>query len=1262
MASPLNFMCWNVKGLNHPVKRRKVLSHLKQFKTAIAFLQETHIRSLDNMRLMSRWAGQHFHSTFQAKARGVSILINQDVPFEHHSVLSDTNGRYVIVSGKLYNTLVVLANVYAPNMDDKGFFERFFCSLPDLSSHTLILGGDFNCWLDPVLDRSSSNPSTTSRSASFIQNFLSNYGISDVWRYLHPQKREYSFFSHVHHTFSRIDYFLIDNQLLPSVSSCDYQSIVISDHAPITMSLALPGLPQTRRHWRFNSTLLSDTDFVKFMEEQIIFFFDTNTSPETSSLIVWDALKAYLRGQIVSYTVNMKRKANKERQELANQIKETDLQYAQHSDPELYKKRVELQTKFDLLSTHHIERQLLKSKSQFYIHSDKSGKMLSNQLRGLKAKQLITKIKMDNGNTTSDHSKINDTFRNFYSRLYTSDFPEDNNLMENFLNRLNIPKLPPDKKNKLEEPISKEEILLAISSLQSGKSPGPDGFPAEFFKTFSSLLSPKLCSVLSDSFKQGNLPASFNEACITLILKKNKDPDECSSYRPISLLNVDVKILAKVLARRLESILPLIISEDQTGFVKHRHSYFNTRRLFDILYSPSDALPECVLSLDAEKAFDRVEWGYLFEVLRKYDFGANFITWIKRLYQDPTASIRTNSQLSKPFTLERGTRQGCPLSPLLFDLAIEPLAVALRSCKEFSGIRRMGTEHKVSLYADDLLLFVSSPDTSLPPIMSLLTQFGQFSGYKLNLHKSELFPANEAALTLDYTNLPFKIVENQFTYLGIIITRKHKSLFKANFITLLNNVKQCLTQWSPLSTTLVGRINSVKMNILPKFLYLFQSIPTFIPKSFFDSLDSVISSYIWSGKRPRLSKVHLQKSKNDGGLALPNFRLYYWAANIRCLTFWSFFHDQPDCPLWVAMELKSDKNISIPALLGSSLPLPSSKPIDNPVVWHTIRAWVQFRRYFGFNDFSLLSPILFNHFFQPSLLDPTFREWHRRGIKRFKDLYLDNSFASFEQLSEKFSLPSTHFFRYLQLRHFLRNQIPNFPETPDMEIVDALLKLHPSRKGLISIIYDKLSAIKQVPLNKIKSAWEQDLNLSIDNDTWDSIFRLVNSTSLCARHSLLQFKVVHRAHISKAKLSRMYPDVNPCCDKCRISEASLIHMFWTCPSLEKYWKEVFQTLSLILNCKLEPDPLVALFGTTGDDNTCLTPNMRRTIAFASLLARRAILLRWRDAAPPTHAQWLRDIMSCLKLEKIRYSVYNRTIKFQKLWGPFLEYFRNHRPT
>ena len=303
---------------------------------------------------------------------------------------------------------------------------------------------------------------------------------------------------------------------------------------------------------------------------------------------------------------------------------------------------------------------------------------------------------------------------------------------------------------------------------------------------------------------------------------------------------------------------------------------------------------------------------------------------------------------------------------------------------------RGDTEHKVSLYAGDLLLFISYPTASLPPVLSLLSEFGKLSGYKLNLNKSELFPINTEARAIDPSSFPFKIENNTFSYLGISVTRNHKDLIQENLITLLNQTKQILTQWSPLSMSLVGRINSIKMTILSKFLYLFQALPLFIPGSFFQLLNSVISSYLWRGKRPRLIKIHLQKTKPTGGLALPNFRFYYWAANLRCLAFWSSCYGQPDCPDWVAMELQSNDNLSILALLGSSLPLPSLRSIRNPVVKHSLKIWAQLRKHFGFHSFSLLSPIASNYLFKPSYQDSAFQEWHRKGIVRFKDVFIDN--------------------------------------------------------------------------------------------------------------------------------------------------------------------------------------------------------------------------------------------------------------------------------
>lgn len=256
---------------------------------------------------------------------------------------------------------------------------------------------------------------------------------------------------------------------------------MISDHAPVVLSLALPNLPQIKKHWRFNSTLLSNDEFMKFIKEHISLFFQLNATPDVSSLVVWDALKAYLRGQIISFTANMRRKAQQERLELAKQIKEIDHKYSLVKDPDLYNKRVELQTKFNLASTYQIERQLLRNKSLFYIHGDKAGKLLANQLRGLRSKGHITRIQMGDGTITSDHVKINDTFRTYYSKLYTSEFANAQS-MNDFLHGLSIPTLSFDTKMKLEEPITKEEVAAAILCLQSGKSPGPDGFPAEFLR------------------------------------------------------------------------------------------------------------------------------------------------------------------------------------------------------------------------------------------------------------------------------------------------------------------------------------------------------------------------------------------------------------------------------------------------------------------------------------------------------------------------------------------------------------------------------------------------------------------------------------------------------------------------------------------------------------------------------------------------------------------------------------------------------------
>lgn len=148
---------------------------------------------------------------------------------------------------------------------------------------------------------------------------------------------------------------------------------------------------------------------------------------------------------------------------------------------------------------------------------------------------------------------------------------------------------------------------------------------------------------------------------------------------------------------------------------------------------------------------------------------------------------------------------------------------------------------------------------------------------------------------------PFKVSREKFKYLGIQVASKFSDLFKLNLVTLLDKVKTDFDRWSVLPLSLAARISTVKMNTLPRFLYLFQCIPTAIPKSFFIKLDALITKFIWNNKPPRLRQQILQQPKSLGGMALPNFQDYYWVSNSRAKQFWISPKDLDSPPEWLQL-------------------------------------------------------------------------------------------------------------------------------------------------------------------------------------------------------------------------------------------------------------------------------------------------------------------------------------------------------------------------
>ena len=204
----IRFVSWNIKGIQHPIKRNRVFTRLKSLGSDIMYLQETHLLNDEHNKLKKGWIGQRFHSEYGVRSRGAAILIRKGVPFTPINTIPDDKDRFIIVTGKLYGNLVALVNLYGPNWDNPQFFSSLIGKLPDLNSHLLILGGDFNCTLQPALDKSNPKQSRNiSKSSSLILSFMQSYRLYDPWRHTNPSARQFSFFSPVHLSYTRIDFF-----------------------------------------------------------------------------------------------------------------------------------------------------------------------------------------------------------------------------------------------------------------------------------------------------------------------------------------------------------------------------------------------------------------------------------------------------------------------------------------------------------------------------------------------------------------------------------------------------------------------------------------------------------------------------------------------------------------------------------------------------------------------------------------------------------------------------------------------------------------------------------------------------------------------------------------------------------------------------------------------------------------------------------------------------------------------------------------------
>ena len=611
-------------------------------------------------------------------------------------------------------------------------------------------------------------------------------------------------------------------------------------------------------------------------------------------------------------------------------------------------------------------------------------------------------------NMSGNLEDIQRSFELYYKDLYTQPTRADTTIIETFLSSLDLPSIGEKQNKEIMAEIKLEELNKAISRLKANKAPGADGYSSEWYKTFRTQITPMLLNCLNHTLRTGEAPQSWKEAVISVIPKEGKDKKECSSYRPISVLNVDYKLFASVLSKRLEAIIPELIDLDQTGFVLNRQTQDNLRRTLQVMsHVTSTKIGAMLVSLDAEKAFDSVGWEYLYRVLARFGFKDCFITCIKSLYSSPTARIRINGHLSQTIRLERGTRQGCPLSPTLFALFIEPLAQAIREDPEIKGITIRGEEHKMCMFADDVLLFITTPDSSIPRLMCLIKTYNSYSGYKLNIQKTQ-------TLTFNYTLHPdikkkynFKWDSSTIKYLGINLAKDMSKLSEINYGPINKAVKSDISRWTMLPLDMSNRIEIIKMNVLPRFLYLFQSLPLEIPPKQFDEWEGWISRFIWNGKRQRVQFKTLQFKKERGGRALPCLQAYYHAAQLKPLVYWCTPNYESK---WKSLEI-TQTDIPIQSILGNKSQAEKNYDSLNQWTLFTVKLLFKVLRKLQLEKQArVLNWVAYDPEFEPARLDGSFKQWIRRGITSFCSLTSNGKFQSYKAISDSFGLEKCNFF------------------------------------------------------------------------------------------------------------------------------------------------------------------------------------------------------------------------------------------------------------
>lgn len=914
----------NCNGLGNNRKRKDILHGLKE--ASIIFLQETHT----NTEILEKWQAENQntfqlfanHGTTQSGGTLIAIkrsLITNVQQIDNHDSIDD-KGRITSVIADFSNNKLALISIYAPNLSNepssKAEYRAFLSNLEailtkcrSLADH-LVVAGDLNLFLNPTLDAQGGRMTYHKDIATEVTNTFLNFNLFDPHRALYPDKKMFTFHRN-YKTFTlhrRLDYIYISDSLVQASLRPSIHPSPFTDHDEVR--LIIDSFQQSNRkratYWRFNSQLMSNNNFVDAFAESFVAWKQESFSlspPER-----WEFLKYRTRQLAIACS---KEKAKEESKHKNEAMLELNQSYAEMiSNPDSVNALQEYQTclrKYESVQDKEVERLAFQAQAKYYEQGEKMSKYFFLLINRKTDYQRFKALKMDDGDITTDEREMDKIITKHFQITFTNSNSAKllSPLSTLFKEKLfrHIKTIPQEDITKLNKPITKGEVTKTVcQKLATGKAPGVDGLNMEFYKGMWKHIADDVYDSLTEGISRQLLQPSQRASSVKLLPKKGKDLQDIASWRPISLMATDKKILSRLLTARMKSVMNKLIEPSQLAYIQGRNIQDGAKLIHYILeHCNNTGQKGVILTVDIKSAFDMVSHAFLWEALERYGFPDYFLRVAKTMYNQAEAKIQCNNHIAGTVDISKGILQGCSFSCQAFILVMNTLITLLQNNTNVQFLNIDGKAYKTTAYADDLTIFLQDLD-SIKEIIEIFKDFQTVTGLGISLQKSEVMLVGKWQRVTPNEVNGIKVVD-QMKVTGMIFHKNPYQMERLNYEPVIQKITRKINELKLRHVSIFGRAMIINAQLLSYCQFPFSLLP---PSEYtLKRISKLIYGYLWNGTDKVTRALTMQKIL-DGGLNVISPQIIAQAANAKWITVG--LHGEKEKP-WIRFLMKDLERI-----------------------------------------------------------------------------------------------------------------------------------------------------------------------------------------------------------------------------------------------------------------------------------------------------------------------------------------------------------------